>query len=317
MIGQLTERHGQGGSCEAPGLPFRTYHNSYIVADPRRAWIVETAGRRWHAEPVADRGSISNLYTLDRDAGLAGPGGRPDQPGLPAGALAGRAGRLPRADHGRRHARAAARPRRGRAAVRAAGAAVALHARPARPLGRDRGRDGRAPAAGPPARADRDGLDRLRIALPERLPAGLPLRGRPAGGARPRLGAATTARSGWWAFERLQRLVAQAPALAGEARARLGELEARLRAEADATEAEAERLLRAGDRAAALGALRGLVDASTEQAIEPGAAADRRAGRPGRAPGRAGDRRGLAGGQRRGRPAAARRAAVAAAGATV
>src|SRR5688572_5730292 len=27
LIGQLTERHGQGGSCEAPGRAFRTYHN--------------------------------------------------------------------------------------------------------------------------------------------------------------------------------------------------------------------------------------------------------------------------------------------------
>ena len=66
----------------------------------------------------------------------------------------------------------------------------------------------------------------------------------------------------------LQRVVVQAPALAGEVRARLGELEARLRAEADATEAEVERLLRAGDRPAALGALRGLVDAATEQAVD-------------------------------------------------
>src|SRR5262245_22992005 len=28
VIGELTERHGQGGSCEAPGRTFRTYHNS-------------------------------------------------------------------------------------------------------------------------------------------------------------------------------------------------------------------------------------------------------------------------------------------------
>src|SRR5690349_22483616 len=63
--------------------------------------------------------------------------------------------------------------------------ALALHARPARALGRDRRRDGRPPAPRPPARADRDGLDGLRLALPERVPAGLPVRGRHARGIGP------------------------------------------------------------------------------------------------------------------------------------
>jgi hypothetical protein len=75
-------------------------------------------------------------------------------------------------------------------------------------------------------------------------------------------------KSGWWLFERLQRTVAMAPELAPEVRARLGELEARLRAEADDTEQEAARLLSMGDRAGAIGALRGLVDASSAQAVE-------------------------------------------------
>src|SRR6185369_8597244 len=75
-------------------------------------------------------------------------------------------------------------------------------------------------------------------------------------------------KSGWWLFERLQRTVAMAPQLAGDVRARLGELEERLRAEADETEREAERLLQAGDRPGAIGALRGLVDASSAQAVE-------------------------------------------------
>jgi dipeptidase len=58
--------------------------------------------------------------------------------------------------------------------------------------------------------------------------------------------------SPWWAFERLQRIVAQAPDLAAIARSELGALEAQLRAEAAEAEAEAARRLAAGDRAGAI-----------------------------------------------------------------
>ena len=65
VIVHLLERHGQGGSCglERPGF---TYHNSFAVADPGDAFILETAGREWAVEAV--RGgtrSISNGLTID------------------------------------------------------------------------------------------------------------------------------------------------------------------------------------------------------------------------------------------------------------
>ena len=62
LIGALVEQYGQFGS----GVPTKDhprggYDNSFIVADPREAWIVEAVGRRWTARCV-DRGvaSISN-----------------------------------------------------------------------------------------------------------------------------------------------------------------------------------------------------------------------------------------------------------------
>jgi dipeptidase len=60
----LLERHGQGGGC---GLekPHSTYHNSFIVADPREAYVVETAGSRSAVEQVdAGARSISNGLTI-------------------------------------------------------------------------------------------------------------------------------------------------------------------------------------------------------------------------------------------------------------
>ncbi len=45
-ITRLLEIHGQGGGCGHENRLF-TYHNSYIVADRRGAFVLETAGRRW------------------------------------------------------------------------------------------------------------------------------------------------------------------------------------------------------------------------------------------------------------------------------
>lgn len=95
VMGALLAAHGQGGNC-GHVAPF-FYNNSYIVADPRRAFVVETVGREWLAAEITGARAISNIYSVARpdqvssglDAliaanGWADPGG----PGGYAAALA-------------------------------------------------------------------------------------------------------------------------------------------------------------------------------------------------------------------------------------
>ncbi|MEX2114457.1 MAG: hypothetical protein WD845_14785 [Pirellulales bacterium] len=62
-IVSLLEEFGQGGGCKLADPGF-TYHNSFIVADPRTAFVVETAGRHHAVEPIKDARSISNGLTI-------------------------------------------------------------------------------------------------------------------------------------------------------------------------------------------------------------------------------------------------------------
>jgi len=63
-IVDLLEQHGQGGSCSHEHPRF-SYDNSFLVADPERAVVLETAGRQWATEHVSGRGrSISNGLTI-------------------------------------------------------------------------------------------------------------------------------------------------------------------------------------------------------------------------------------------------------------
>lgn len=69
VMTDLVERYGQWGS----GVPCRSaadgaYDNSYLVADAREAWVLETSGRRWVAKRV-ERGTwaVSNQPTIRTD----------------------------------------------------------------------------------------------------------------------------------------------------------------------------------------------------------------------------------------------------------
>lgn len=289
IIGNLVERYGQGGSCEAGG--FRTYHNSFIVADPTGAWIVETMGRRWVARRVPERAAISNLYTI-RDAWDAcSPGaveyaqeqcwgGTPFDFAAayqdPEADLRPRVCRLDRARSVLSGYRAPVHVAEMQALLRdhydsdlPTGPqplpSICMHAAPSRPgetaaamvchLRPDRHRELAVTcwtAFGSPCLSVFRPVYPCAVGLPAVLDRG---------------GATYDPASPWWAFERMQRIVAMAPDLAPLARARLGTLETAFRAEAADAEAEAERLLVRGDHTQAVAILRTLVETTTARAI--------------------------------------------------
>lgn len=64
VLVDLLEAYGQGGSHSHDHPGFR-YDNSFLVADPNGAIVLETARRDWATEPVTGRvRSISNGYTI-------------------------------------------------------------------------------------------------------------------------------------------------------------------------------------------------------------------------------------------------------------
>jgi dipeptidase len=75
VIIDLLEQYGQGGKCEHEGeWGTATYNNSFILADTREAWVLETAGKYWVAKRVRNGVySISNIYSIERDWDEAHP----------------------------------------------------------------------------------------------------------------------------------------------------------------------------------------------------------------------------------------------------
>lgn len=65
VITELIERHGQGGSgflhMDWP------YHNSFLIADRREAYLVETSARQWAVRQVRSVGSATNHLTIGRN----------------------------------------------------------------------------------------------------------------------------------------------------------------------------------------------------------------------------------------------------------
>lgn len=76
VITALIETHGQGGSGEE-GVD-EPYWSSFLVADPRGAWVLETSARRWVARRIDDGAAISNRVSLgtawDRASADVAPG---------------------------------------------------------------------------------------------------------------------------------------------------------------------------------------------------------------------------------------------------
>jgi dipeptidase len=72
LMVELLATYGQGGNCGLHNELY--YHNSFIIADPDEAWVLETADKFWAAERVHDVRSISNGLTIGREWDLAAPG---------------------------------------------------------------------------------------------------------------------------------------------------------------------------------------------------------------------------------------------------
>lgn len=71
VITGLVSRYGQGKFANEAGV--RTYDNGYIVADPKEAFVVETAGHEWAVQPVERAVGISNVYSIGTDWGAKSP----------------------------------------------------------------------------------------------------------------------------------------------------------------------------------------------------------------------------------------------------
>ncbi|KAG8322468.1 secernin-2 [Homalodisca vitripennis] len=64
VITTLLEKHGQGGPCSDSDAGL-LYHNSFLIADQKESWVLETAGKLWAAERVTNGfRNISNCLSI-------------------------------------------------------------------------------------------------------------------------------------------------------------------------------------------------------------------------------------------------------------
>ncbi|MDP3061653.1 MAG: C69 family dipeptidase [Chloroflexota bacterium] len=68
----LIGRYGQGKFSNTENV--RTYDNGYIVADPREAYVIETAGHEWAVKRVECTLGISNVHSIGTDWDRLSPG---------------------------------------------------------------------------------------------------------------------------------------------------------------------------------------------------------------------------------------------------
>jgi secernin len=68
VITDLIAKYGQGGNCSYWNEYY--YHNSYLIADPHHAWVLETAGEHWAAKRILGVYTISNGLTLNNEFDL-------------------------------------------------------------------------------------------------------------------------------------------------------------------------------------------------------------------------------------------------------
>lgn len=69
FIVDIIENYGQGGSGSYEHKFL--YHNSFIIADPKESYVLETAGKHWVAKKIDRFYSISNALTIKDDWDMA------------------------------------------------------------------------------------------------------------------------------------------------------------------------------------------------------------------------------------------------------
>ncbi len=73
VITEHLERYGQGGPAGFRDRSF-SYDNSFLLADPSEAWVLETARRVWAARRVDTHAAISNRLTIRTEFDLHADG---------------------------------------------------------------------------------------------------------------------------------------------------------------------------------------------------------------------------------------------------
>uniref|UniRef100_A0A0F7Z6D4 Secernin-3-like n=1 Tax=Crotalus adamanteus TaxID=8729 RepID=A0A0F7Z6D4_CROAD len=71
VIVELVDKYNQGGNCMESQMTF-TYYNSFLIADRKEAWILETSGKHWAAEKVKGNITAETMMTIlrDKESGL-------------------------------------------------------------------------------------------------------------------------------------------------------------------------------------------------------------------------------------------------------